>query len=277
MGRELIRNGGFEDGVFNFWTYTAGMSMLDNAIKHRGSWCVKALNATGDTEHVKTRDYVQVSERELYLISWWFKLTTSTASQVMLFLYDSDLNEIKNYRLETFTGGDYWKQGNIYFVIPEVCDFIQIKVQVLGEDAVEAYIDDVSLRAIDIDKVAADYQELIDVVDDTTKHTVTGDEFFTGIWKEAEYFFDLDPLQRVADGADVTLDVKIETYDPETETWRDAMVFQQVVTTTNAAVTTHEYKRLTGNLGWKQRVSYTTAGAGTISDCDFNVGVVYKR
>ena len=120
-------------------------------------------------------------------------------------------------------------------------------------------------------------KELIGVENETTKHTVNGAVFPTGPWKEAEYYLDITSFSETAGVGAITIDVKIETYDPATGKWRDAMVFQQLSCALSSSETTHEYKRLTGNIGVQQRVTYTTAGAGTIADCDFKVGAVYKR
>ena len=118
---------------------------------------------------------------------------------------------------------------------------------------------------------------LIGIENETTKHTVNGAEFSTGIWKEAEYVFDLTSFTETGAVNAVTIDVKVESYDPTTGKWRDVMVFQQVSCAASGSETTTEYKRLVGSLGVKQRVTYVTAGLGTIGDCDFKVGAVYKR
>lgn len=120
-------------------------------------------------------------------------------------------------------------------------------------------------------------KELIDVVNETTKHTVNGVSFPTGQWKEAEYYLDITSFTETVGANPVTIDVKVETYDPSTSKWRDAMVFQQLSCAASGSETTHEYKRLNSNIGVQQRVTYTTAGLGTIGDCDFKVGAVYKR
>ena len=119
--------------------------------------------------------------------------------------------------------------------------------------------------------------ELIAVENETTKHTVNGSVFPTGPWKEAEYYLDITSFTETGGVNPVTIDVKVETYDPTTGKWRDAMVFQQLSCAASGSETTHEYKRLNSNIGVQQRVTYTTAGTGTIGDCDFKVGVVYKR
>ena len=120
-------------------------------------------------------------------------------------------------------------------------------------------------------------KELISIENDTAKHTVNGAAFPTGPWKEAEYYLDITSFTETGGGGAVTIDVKVETYDPVTGKWRDAMVFQQLSCAIAGSETTHEYKRLASNIGVQQRVTYVTAGAGGIGDCDFKVGAVYKR
>lgn len=120
-------------------------------------------------------------------------------------------------------------------------------------------------------------KELIKIVADTAKHTVNGAAFPTGPWKEAEYFYNLTVFDESGGANAITIDVKIQTYDPVSGEWRDAMVFQQVSCAAAGSETTQEYKRLASNLGVQQRVQYVTGGAGTIADCSFTVGAVYKR
>ncbi|MBC8520983.1 MAG: hypothetical protein H8D26_03190 [Methanomicrobia archaeon] len=119
--------------------------------------------------------------------------------------------------------------------------------------------------------------ELIAVTNETTKHTVNGTSYLVGQWKEAEYFYDLTSFTETGAATAVTIDVKVETYDPVTGKWRDAIVFQQVSCAASGSETTQEFKSLKSNIGVMQRITYTTGGTGTIGDCDFKVGAVYKR
>lgn len=120
-------------------------------------------------------------------------------------------------------------------------------------------------------------RELINIVADITKHTAHGSVFHTGPWKEAEYYLDIEGFDESGGVNPITIDVKVETYDVVVGVWRNAMVFQQLSCAASGSETAQEYKRLASNLGMQQRVTYTTGGAGTIADCTFRVGVVYKR
>lgn len=230
---------------------------------------------------IHTKDYIEVSAGEIYeAIAYVYNFDIDTGIGLFLKYYDKDLVYISDFStiVSSYTGTGAWKKLSGHAQIPDNAAYarIYITAQDSGTGAY-MFLDNVSLKQLNIANIAVQNSELIAIVNETTKHTVVGEEFDTGIWKEAEYYLDLTKLQRVAAGANVTIDVKIESYDPETDTWRDAMVFQQLATIVDAAVSTTETKTLVGNLGWKQRISYTTAGAGTIEDCDFKVGVVYKR
>ena len=230
---------------------------------------------------IYTKDYIEVVPGEIYnVIAYLYNFDLDSGITVYLAFYDADkLDIFENLPVAPlYSGSGAWKKISGPILIPE--EAVYARVYVNGADSgtgAYMFMDNVSLKKIDIANLAAEYDRLIWVNNETTKHTVVGDEFFTGIWKEAEYYFDLTSFTETGAANPVTIDVKIQTYDYETDTWRDAMVFQQKSCGAGGSVTTSEYKRLASNLGWKQRVSYTTAGAGTIGDCDFKVGVVYKR
>lgn len=107
--------------------------------------------------------------------------------------------------------------------------------------------------------------EMINIVDETTSHTAYGSEFFTNRWREAELFLKCTSLT----GTSPTLDVIVQAYDPNIADWNDIATFTQL------SAAGSERKIVTAGLGWKERVKYTTGG--TVTDCDFKVGAVFKR
>lgn len=277
MIKELIRNGGFERGNFDFWEFTPAVFTIDTVEKNRGTYAVECMTAGAGTNDIYSKDYIKVNPFELYQYVVWIKNTNMSTIDLQVQLLDSDLTEISKITLETIASPQGWTKHLEYVDIPEDCYYVRFWIHNTAVGIAQMWLDDVSMHILDISRIFVQDDEMIKVVNETTKHTVTGDDFFTGIWKEAEYWFALTSFTETGGANPVTLDVKIQTWDKALYTWRDAMVFQQKSCGASGSVTTQEYKRLTGNLGWKQRVSYTTAGAGTIGDCDFKVGVVYKR
>ena len=279
MGNELVRNGGFERGDTEFWEVLNGTIDIETVEKKRGSYCCKAIGGgVLDLLDFQSKDYIKVSVGEIYKVQDWIQGGKAARTMdLSIRFYDTDLDLISYISMFPLTTPAAWSLRAGYFVIPEECSYIKIYEQGFGTIAAPLYIDSVSLQRIDIDKLAVCSEELINILNETAKYTVAGPKFFTGIWKEAEYVFNLTSFTETGGANPVTIDVKIQTYDPETATWDDAMVFQQKSCAASGSVTTREKKMLVGNLGWKQRVMYTTAGAGTIGDCDFKVGVVYKR
>ena len=277
MGKELIRNGGFEKGTFDFWEPDGYWSIDSSANKHRGSYCAKCYLTAVVTSNLNISDYIEVRENEIYRLLFWLKNISMNHCYIYAYFVDSNKEEIEWVLLEDISTDAAIKKHVYHFRIPEEAAFMQVNIAPSSGNTHVCYLDDVSLQHVKVEDLAVKEATLINIINETTKHTVTGEEFFTGIWKEAEYFFDLTSFTAIAETASVTIDVKVESLDPKTGIWHDAMVFQQKSCPVGGSVTTQEYKRLTGNLGWKQRVSYTTAGAGTIGDCDFKVGAVYKR
>jgi len=110
-----------------------------------------------------------------------------------------------------------------------------------------------------------DHNLLLSVLNETTSHTVNGEAFETSQWNKAEFHLSCTSLT----GSSDTLDVKIQAYDLNTQVWHDIATFTQLT----AAGAQHI--NISEGLGWMERVQYTTGG--TVTDCDFKVGVVYKR
>ena len=278
MSKELIRNGGLERGDFEFWELETGAMVISIAEVHTGSYSLY-FGTSGGVAKINIKDYIMVSPGAIYKASiWLYNVDLTVSAVVYILFYDSNKTKLDEYgKIGETVGTGAWEHIVGHAEVPEGAVYARVSMWATGAGEQYGYIDELSLQEIDLSKISVTKKELITVINETTKHTVTGDEFFSGIWKEAEYFFDLTSFTETVGANPVTIDVKIESYDPETDTWRDAMVFQQKSCPASGNVTTQEYKRLVGGLGWKQRVSYTTAGAGTIGDCDFKVGVVYKR
>lgn len=267
MGKELVRNGGFERGDEEFWE-GVGVTSIEvlAAAKKYGVYGCKVISSGQAYGYLQFKDFIAVEPFSVYTMSAWVYNSTTRNVAFLIREYDSDLNQIKAVMLTSNSIGTTYAQIKDYYVVSEFASYIQINVvQATFSSGDYSYVDSVSLREIPAGDISADKQLLISVINETTSHTVYGEEFFAGIWKEAEYQLYCSSLT----GTSPTLDVTVQAYDPETAQWRDAMVFQQLTAAGS------EYKGLTSALGWKQRIKYVTTG--TLTDCDFKVGVVYKR
>ncbi|MFV9676851.1 MAG: hypothetical protein ACNYVW_04280 [Methanosarcinales archaeon] len=106
--------------------------------------------------------------------------------------------------------------------------------------------------------------ELFNVVNETTSHTVNGASVRSYQWREAQFHLYCSSLTGTSD----TLDVKIQVQDPTTEQWTDIATFAQLIAAGSATLV------VTAALGSLIRPVYTTGG--TVTDCDFKLGVVWK-
>lgn len=279
MGKELLRNGGFERGNIDFWEIEdiTSLEALAAAKKH-GVYGGKAISSGESYGRIKSKDFIPVEENGLYVFSCWLKNSHVKSILVYIWQFDSDLNGIGAVTLKILSVGTDFVQYKDYFVALSGVSYVKVYiVQVNFADTNYTYIDSVSLKEIDLSKVSVLAEELISTDDAAVKTDEKGEEFFTGLWKHAEYFLSVSKLTATGGNGDAQLNVKIETYDPATELWRDAMVFQEVDETVADPTLHTQYKSLDSNLGWKQRVSYTTVKDATSMECDFKVGVVYKR
>lgn len=279
MSKELIRNGGFERGDTEFWEFEDVASIEALAVaKKYGSYGCKIISDGHPVGYLHCKDFIAVKYGIIYNVNFWIKNSLNKTVHLYVREYDSDKEYIGAVSILSTSVSTTFKFLSDFYIGRSGVSYFTISVRQVNFSINDySYVDSISLSKIDLYNVGVIIEELISIENETIKHTVYGTEFFCGIWKEAEYFFDLTSFTETGGASAVTIDVKIQTYDPKTAKWRDAMVFQQKSCPASGSVTTQEYKRLASNLGWKQRVVYTTAGAGTIGDCDFKVGVVYKR
>lgn len=269
--KELLRNGSFERGNADFWESvsddTAITAQTDE--KKRGTYGGKIAVSDNLEACAITKDYIPVAVHELYKLTAWLKSAVMDNAAVYVYWYDGDLNYVYSTLL--------YDAGAVLAAFTEVKEFFQVyteasylRIFFYNNKVPPAdnswYVDSASLQRLDMDKLASRRESMAIMDSVTTKATYYFAEFFTGVWKQAEYHLICTSLT----GTSPTLDITIQGYDPDTLTWKDVMVFQRL----DAAGS--EFKTLLSGLGWKQRVKAVLAGT-TVTDCDFEVGVVYKR
>ncbi len=267
MVKELIRNGGFERGNLDFWKTAHGSINVVNDVKKRGSYAAKLICGAFGVVELDNKDYIEVTPFSLYKFTGWFKNVDLTKMQVLVFFYDSDIQHISGADLTLWEkSGTYnWTFAEEWFTAPIECSYVALGIAGTGTSGEYGYADSISLQEVDLRKLAAYTKELLKKTNFTSTGTFYSNEYFSGVWKYAEFYLDVTSLT----GSSPTLDVTIQAYDPTTGLWKDIVVFDQA---TGAG---SQLKVATAGLGWKIRIKYVTGG--TITDCDFVVGAVLKR
>jgi len=267
MVKELIRNGSFERGNLDFWKVEHGTVIVVSSEKKRGNYSAR-MQADSSTYVVLTnKDYITVNPYGLYKVSGWLKNTSLSEIDLGIAFYDSDYCYISGedttawYKLGSFG----WTLGEGIICIPSQASYLRMVVWGEGTNGSYGYADCLSLQEIDLNRVAVYTKELLKKENFASTGTFYSDEYFSGIWKYGEFYLNVSSLS----GSSPTLDVTIQAYDPSTQIWKDIVVFDQA---TGAG---SQLKVATAGLGWKLRVKYVTGG--TITDCDFVVGAVFKR
>jgi len=267
MMKELIRNGGFERGNLDFWELILGTANIQSSYKKRGAYAVQLKPSDAGYGIFQTKDKIKVSPFELYRFVSWIKNSTWSEIEAVACFYDSDYAYIsgEDIQLLSRSGAFDWTRFEAFFIVPIEASYMNISFVPNGTSDKVGYIDSVSLQNITPDRVAVYPMELANISNWTTTGTFYVASKFSGLWKYADFYLDVSSLS----GTSPTLDVNIQAYDPVTGEWTDIVVFDQV--TSPGA----QMKVLTAGLGWKVRVKYTIGG--TISDCDFKVGAIFKR
>jgi len=265
--KELIRNGGFERDTLDFWEVYLGTGEIVNTEKHTGYHSVKLSCGSMNTVYLYTADYVEVSPYELYRILTWHKNVSWTMVEGFVEFYDSDHQIIPNCYVDMFkkTGAYDWMRTESYMAIPSDASYAKLVYHAIGTDGTYGYIDSVSLSQIRSSDVSVKHELLLEVKDLTTAGTYYSDKFFIGMWERAIFGLNCTVLT----GSSPTLDVSIEVYIPDVDIWIPVITFNQLTSSGS------EVKVLSDLQGWLLRVKYVLSGS--ITDCDFKVGAVFKR
>jgi len=265
--KELVRNGGFERDSLDFWDVYLGTAEITSAVKHAGYHSAKLVTGSTNTVYLWTRDFIEVSPYELYRILTWIKSVSWTYIQGEIYYYDSDYQSLTEGNTSMFKElGSYdWKRKEFYFSVPTDASYMTIAYHAVGTEGSYGYLDSISVAQIDIQDVAAMHVTLVKEEDLTTAGTYYSDEFFVGMWERAIFGLNCTSLS----GSSPTLDVSIEVYIPDVDIWIPVLSFNQLTSSGS------EVKTLSEVHGWLLRIKYVLGG--TVTDCDFKVGAVFKR
>jgi len=267
MVKELIRNGGFERGNLDFWRCVHGNTEIVTDVKKRGTYAAKITAGSFSLVELQHRDHVEIVPYAIYKHTGWYRSVSFNTMKALVSFYDSSKVHIQDGDVAIWqkTGSFDWTLVEAWFVVPEEASYLIFDIAGIGSNGTYGYVDSLSLQEVDLNRLAVYTKELLKKTNYTSTGTFYSDEYFTGIWKYGEFYLNVTSLT----GTDPTLDITIQAYDPSTCLWKDIVVFDQA---TGAG---SQLKVATAGLGWNIRVKYVTGG--TITDCDFVVGVVFKR
>ena len=267
MVKELIRNGGFERGNLDFWETVHGTINVVNDVKKRGSYAAKLICGVFGVVELDNKDYIEVTPFSLYKFTGWFKNVNLTKMQVLVFFYDSDIQHISGGDLTLWEkSGTYdWTFAEEWFTAPVESSYIALGIAGTGSSGECGYVDSISLQEADLSKLAVYPKELLSVEDLPLPGTYYSDEYFSGVWKYAEFYLNVTSIS----GTNPKIDIVIQAYDPSTGLWKNIVEYDQVTSTGS------QLKVATAGLGWKIRVKYTIHS--DTSDADFVVGAIFKR
>ena len=267
MVKELIRNGGFERGNLDFWEVVEGNIGIDSGVKKRGNYSAKMICSNDGYAYFRYKDFVEVTPYTIYKFSGWLKSVSLQAMNVYITFCDSDYEAIQGSTQNIYLKNNTfdWTLGTGWICVQEEGSYLRLHILGSGLAGTYGYVDSFSLQELDIHRISVYTKELLRKENFTSTGIFYSDEYFSGIWKYGEFYLNVSSLT----GSSPTLDVTIQAYDPSTTVWKDIVVFDQ------ATAAGSQLKVATAGLGWKLRVKYVTGG--TITDCDFVVGAVFKR
>lgn len=268
MGKELVRNGSFERGNLDFWEIdTYGVVTVQTAEKKYGTYAAKLVGSTLNQYRLLNRDYISVSIADVFHIGCWIKGGEAAQSHFLrVYTYDADYNGIDQIDIISMVTPAAWSYLEGAVSLSEGISYIRVVLMGKSTAAAPLYADAFSCQQYSLDEDGYLGVLLAAVTNQTIKATYYLTQYFSGLWKHAEYTLYCSSLT----GTSPTLDVTIQGQDEKTTIWNDLLVFQQL----DAAGS--EFKTVLSGLGWKQRVKYVLGGTA-VTDCDFKVGVVYKR
>lgn len=271
MRTELLRNGGFERGNIDFWQVNSTDTTLkaQSAEKKRGGFGGEISVLNNIFANILHGDYIPCSIGEIYKATAWVKSPVMEDAAIDAYWYDSDLNYIDMWR--GYAADGYLADFTLlkaFFPVATEASYMRVAFYNREPFAGDYtwYIDGASLQRMDIDKIAGVHDTLVDKISLNTLGTFYGDVYFSGAYTQGEYHLYCHTFT----GTSPTLDVTIQGYDPYTQEWKDVLVFQQLIAPGD------EFKTVLSGLGWLQRVKYVLGGTA-VTNCGFEVGVVYKR
>jgi len=267
MARELIRNGGFERGNLDFWRYIHGSAEVVTDVKKRGTYATKITSGSSGLVELQHKDYVEIVPYAVYKHTGWYKSVSFNTFKALASYYDCSKVHIQGGDIALWqkTGSFDWTLVDVWFVVPEEASYLLFDIVGLGSSGTYGYVDSLSLQEVDLSKIAVYPKELLSVEDLPLPGTYYSDEYFSGVWKYAEFYLNVTSIS----GTNPKIDIVIQAYDPSTGLWKNIVEYDQVTSTGS------QLKVATAGLGWKIRVKYTIHS--DTSDADFVVGAIFKR
>lgn len=261
-----MRNGGFETGDITFWEVVAdGTLGIDAANPNRGLYAGKVTADCFNTIKVFNRDYIEVQPYQVISAISWLKSADGVDWRLDIDEFDSDLNRVSGSVGAYKTGTAAYQQNRIQVVIGHETAYIRYSIEISPTGAGDiAYIDDMSLSAMDI----AGAGVLVEQIADMSAISVTGDTSDDKYQMRGfnEYVADLRVV--TATGTNPTLDVNVMEKDSHGRD-RIAGTFAQAI------ATGHERIAVSAFPGRDLYIDYTVGGTTPVFS--FDVSIVGRR
>lgn len=262
----LIRNGGFETGDVRFWDLVAGVSFeADNSEQKYGTYSgnLAMTGATGGV--ITTRDYIAVNPYEV--IDFSAQILTNGSDDLYVYIkeYTEDLSFIGHRQLHHLVLPAAWTNLKSQFRLGAEVNYIQLSVHVvLGATPSNMYFDSVILNKVESVGIPARSVELCNLTNLTASGDTTSD--LKDLYGFREYYAEIDVTSMT--GTTPTCDVTICEWD----------IFgnERVIGTfTQFNGVTDQRIGIGAPITGDMYVKYVMGG--TVTDCDFKVGVIGVR
>lgn len=260
MGKNLIRNGGFERGTTDFWTpYDYKSFGVVGTPVYKGSYAGSIVCDGVHEPFLMPSDYISIAEGEMMVFQGFFRKSTgagATTAKIYAVYYDEGLDVIdEEYYGEVNLHDSVYDPFLLVISGCQAATYIKIRVSFADSSLDEALlIDNVSLRSIDVNKIAGVTKRLMDRDSYTSFGFHYSDKFVAVEYKEVVLSLRCTSISPVAGRADI----KLQSWDRGGNTWIDIATFAQIAAAINEQVLV-----VTAGIGEIVRVSEELSGATT--------------
>lgn len=269
MGKNMIRNGGFERGNTDFWDGQNGSAFeVVTTPVHAGTYAVKIVAQTGPSPTIKPNDYFEIGLDETAALELWLRGSAAAGVHLWMYFYDEELILIKSFRVVPFnlSTTEYVQylfdisgiEGSKYFK-----PMVYFNATVIGQ---VLYLDSVSLYKSDPKTSAGRTHQIYKSGTLNSAGTYYSDMFYVAPFTQGEFKLWVDSCLGTSETVDVTIESK-SLYD---EQWHTIATFTQVTVSDVLQVIV-----LSAGLGGVLR-SKTVIG-GNPSSVDLDITGNFKR
>ncbi len=269
MGRNLIRNGGFERGDTSFWT-AAGVSAFEvvGSPTYKGDYAGKATRGALGWATVFPNDYIPISLGEELFYQAYVRVSHSGNCMLTARYYDEGLVDVGSSLIATeYVLDNVWKE--FLTAIPGKDNAMYVRPELQYSDATTGryiLIDNVQAYKLNPQNVIAHNQMLYAITNLTTGGTLYGDWFVSAAFTQAEFDLNITTFTGGSPLLKVTIESELR-YGGARNT----------IATFNDVTSDSDDQKLviTAALGMKLRVKAVASGA--VTSISYSVDAMFKR